>query len=46
MGLGLSICQGLVKAHGGEIWTEPCSTGACIAFSIPMQFETIGKKHD
>jgi len=35
LGLGLSICQGFIKAHGGEIWTEPCNTGACIAFSLP-----------
>jgi len=44
LGLGLSICQGLVKAHGGEIWMEPCTTGACVAFSIPMMLETNGKK--
>lgn len=36
LGLGLSICQGFIKAHGGEIWTEPRETGACIAFSIPI----------
>ncbi|HEY3310652.1 MAG TPA: ATP-binding protein [Anaerolineales bacterium] len=35
-GLGLAICQGFVSAHGGKIWIEPRSTGACIAFSIPM----------
>ncbi len=35
-GLGLAICQGLVQAHGGEIWTEPQQKGACIAFSIPV----------
>jgi PAS domain S-box-containing protein len=35
LGLGLSICQGFVKAHGGDIWTESCDTGACIAFSLP-----------
>ena len=43
-GLGLSICQGFIKAHGGEIWTEPCATGACIAFSIPIMLEPAGKK--
>ena len=43
-GLGLSICQGFIKAHGGEIWTEPCTTGACIAFSIPIMLEPAGKK--
>ena len=35
-GLGLSICQGFIKAHGGEIWVEPCTTGTCIAFSLPV----------
>ncbi len=34
-GLGLAICQGLVRAHGGEIWVEDQKQGACIAFSIP-----------
>jgi len=36
-GLGLSICQGFVRAHGGEIWVEASSSGACIAFYIPLQ---------
>ena len=35
-GLGLAICQGLVRAHGGEIWVENHKQGACIAFSIPV----------
>ncbi len=36
-GLGLAICQGLVRAHGGRIWSEPQKTGACISFTIPMK---------
>ncbi len=36
-GLGLAICQGLVRAHGGKIWTEPQKVGACIAFTIPAK---------
>ena len=34
-GLGLAICQGLVRAHGGKIWAEPQEAGACIAFTLP-----------
>ncbi len=36
-GLGLAICQGLVRAHGGEIWVEPQESGTCLAFSIPVR---------
>lgn len=36
-GLGLAICQGLVRAHGGKIWAEPREVGACIAFTIPAR---------
>jgi len=36
-GLGLAICQGLVRAHGGRIWSEPQEAGACIAFTIPTK---------
>jgi PAS domain S-box-containing protein len=39
-GLGLSICQGFIRAHGGEIWIETLETGACIAFSLPIQTST------
>jgi len=40
-GLGLAICQGLVRAHEGEIWVEPMDAGACIAFSIPLNLDKI-----
>lgn len=36
-GLGLAICQGLVRAHGGKIWVEPQEKGARIAFTIPLK---------
>jgi len=36
VGLGLAICQGLVRAHGGEIWLEKQNRGAHLAFSIPV----------
>jgi K+-sensing histidine kinase KdpD len=43
-GLGLAICQGLVRAHKGEIWVEPMNAGACIAFSIPLNLYEAGDK--
>jgi PAS domain S-box-containing protein len=45
-GLGLSICQGFIKAHGGEIWTEACDTGARIVFSLPVAHTTRSNYHD
>ncbi len=38
-GLGLAICQGIVRAHGGDIWLEDRPRGTCIAFSIPLTTE-------
>lgn len=35
-GLGLAICQGFISAHGGRIWLEPQTQGACFAFSLPL----------
>jgi len=36
-GLGLSICRGFVRAHGGEIWIESRPRGTCVAFSLPLE---------
>jgi signal transduction histidine kinase len=36
-GLGLAICQGLVRAHRGRIWAESRDVGASIAFTIPAK---------
>ena len=41
-GLGLAICQGLVRAHKGEMWVESTNAGACIAFSIPLNLYEAG----
>jgi signal transduction histidine kinase len=36
-GLGLSICRGFVRVHGGEIWLESRPRGTCVAFSLPIE---------
>jgi signal transduction histidine kinase len=36
-GLGLSICRGFVRVHGGEIWIESRPRGTCVAFSLPVE---------
>ena len=35
-GLGLTICKGLVEAHGGRIRAERADTGTRLAFTIPV----------
>ncbi|MBX3390675.1 MAG: sensor histidine kinase KdpD [Phycisphaeraceae bacterium] len=38
MGLGLTICEGIVKAHGGRIWFERnIPNGAAFLFSLPIE---------
>ena len=40
VGLGLTICRGIVEAHGGRIWAENrTGGGAVFRFSIPMSDE-------
>ncbi len=36
-GLGLAICQGFVRAHGGRIWYEEREKGSCFIFSLPLE---------
>lgn len=37
MGLGLTICEGIIRAHGGRIWAEPnAPRGVAFLFSLPV----------
>ena len=36
-GLGLTICRGIIGAHGGRIWLEPTEVGAAFRFSLPLE---------
>jgi len=36
IGLGLSICKGIINAHGGKIWAENIPDGVSFNFSLPL----------
>lgn len=37
MGMGLSICRSIIKAHGGHLWVSPGhSHGAVFQFTLPV----------
>jgi len=38
-GLGLSICKGIVEAHGGHIWAENLAKGFAFNFTLPLSWE-------
>jgi two-component system, OmpR family, sensor histidine kinase KdpD len=35
-GLGLSICKGIIEAHGGIIWAENLPQGLAFNFTLPL----------
>jgi two-component system sensor histidine kinase KdpD len=38
-GLGLSICKGIIEAHGGRIWAENLAKGFAFNFTLPLTWE-------
>jgi two-component system sensor histidine kinase KdpD len=41
IGLGLSICKGIVEAHGGRIWASNLPDGFAISFTLPLIWQGI-----
>jgi two-component system, OmpR family, sensor histidine kinase KdpD len=36
-GLGLTICRGIIQAHGGRMWAEQKTDGATFRFLLPFE---------
>jgi two-component system sensor histidine kinase KdpD len=39
VGLGLSICRGIVEAHGGRIWARNLAQGFAFHFTLPLTWD-------
>jgi two-component system, OmpR family, sensor histidine kinase KdpD len=45
-GLGLTICRGIITAHGGKIWVEEAeSSGTSVRFTLPLVGPRPGAVH-
>ncbi|HSL46009.1 MAG TPA: ATP-binding protein [Anaerolineales bacterium] len=38
-GLGLTICKGIIEAHGGQIWAENIADGLAFNFTLPLTWD-------
>jgi len=36
LGIGLSLCNSILEAHGGRLWLEQHSDGASVRFTLPI----------
>ncbi|MBI2504450.1 MAG: hypothetical protein HYW07_14595 [Candidatus Latescibacteria bacterium] len=36
-GMGLSLCFAIAREHGGRLWAEPRTVGACLVLELPAQ---------
>jgi two-component system sensor histidine kinase KdpD len=45
VGLGLSICKGIIEAHGGRIWAENLPDGFAFLFTLPLVSEGMSPFH-
>lgn len=46
IGLGLSICKGIIQAHGGRIWAENQPDGFAYFFTLPVTWEGEVERED
>ena len=46
MGIGLSICKTIIRAHGGQIEAKNLEEGAEFVFRLPAYIEEIGNESE